>query len=71
MSRYAIVVVIEARRPEEAWEKARRSLGAPEEVSYVGAPWNVPAASEEPVEFGTDSICLTLDGRCVDLEPAD
>lgn len=71
-SRYAIVVVIEAGQADEAWEKASRSFGSPpKEVSYVGAPWNVPAVGDEPVEFGTDSICLTLNGKCVALEPAD
>jgi hypothetical protein len=73
--RYAIVAVIEADQPNDAWEKVSGLLSASgttrSEITYVGAPWNVPSTGERPVEFGTDTICLTLDGECVTLDPAD
>lgn len=75
MPRYAIVAVVDARQPEEAWKKVsdRLLLGEDEsQVAYVGAPWLVQAdTDDEPVEFETDGIQLRLNGKRVALGPAD
>jgi hypothetical protein len=45
MPRYAIVTVVEALQPEEAWENVGGQLlddDSEGSVAYVGAPWLVP-----------------------------
>jgi hypothetical protein len=73
MSRYAIVVIVEAPQSETAWEMVKRQLhgdAMQDSVSYVGAPWIVPRDRCRPVEYETESIRLRLDGKCVSLDPA-
>ena len=74
MPKYAVVAVIEAEQPADAWEKVGGVLLAADptrkEIAYVGAPWDVPSTNDEFVEFGTDAISLTLNGRRVALVPA-
>lgn len=75
MPQYAIVIVIEAEQSTDAWERVGGLLLGPDttesEIVYVGAPWDVPSADEGAVEYGTDAISLTLNGRCMALAPAD
>lgn len=76
MPTYAIVTVVEAVQPEEAWESVGGRLlnddNAQGFVAYVGAPWLVPSESAgESVEYGTDAIWLRLDGESVRLIPAN
>lgn len=76
MPTYAIVTVVEAVHPEEAWETVGGRLlnddNAQGVVAYVGAPWLVPdETAGESVEYGTDAIRLRLDGESVGLNPAN
>lgn len=76
MPKYAIVAVVEAPRPELAWENVGELLlnddTAQCAATYVGAPWLVPDDSiNGSTEYGTDAIRLQVNGKCVDLSPAD
>lgn len=61
--RYALVAVLEAVSPEQAWEAAAELLGALEggeepRCLYVGAPWQgVPADAED---LSTESLRLGM-----------
>jgi hypothetical protein len=61
--RYALVAVLEAASPEQAWEAAGSLLGGLEggeepDCIYVGAPWQgIPADAEE---LGTDHLELAM-----------
>jgi hypothetical protein len=77
MPKYAIVTVVDAAEPDEAWEKVGERLLQNESrsttaIAYVGAPWLVPEYGEaQSAEYETEGICLRLDGESVDLSPAD
>lgn len=76
MPKYAIVIVVDAPHTEQAWERVGGCLlnGNPgkDSVAYVGAPWLVPNdIATEPVEYGTEAICLRVNDKRVDLDPAD
>lgn len=61
--RYAIVVVLEAESPDEAWEAVRGTLGHPArdaepDCIYIGAPWQgIPAEAED---LSTDHLELAM-----------
>ena len=76
MPKYAIVTVIDAPDAENAWERVGEYLLngnlAKGPVAYVGAPWLVPSdIATERAEYGTEAICLWINDRRVDLDPAD
>ncbi len=61
--RYAIVVVLEAESPDEAWEAVRGTLGHPArdtepDCIYIGAPWQgIPSEAED---LSTDHLELAM-----------
>jgi hypothetical protein len=72
MPRYAILSIVEAPLPEQAWESVEeRLLGDGEAgIAYVGAPWLVPHDSEdEAVEYSVAAIKLELNGKNISLSP--
>lgn len=76
MPKYAIVAVVEAPQAELAWEDVGERLlnddTAQCVAAYVGAPWLVPDDSTNgSTEYGTDAIRLQVNGKDVDLSPAD
>jgi hypothetical protein len=75
MPRYAVVTIVAAPRPEDAWESIRGQLlhdDVDDSIAYVGAPWLVPGDLDgDPTEFETDGIQLRLNGKRVSLGPAD
>jgi hypothetical protein len=74
MPRYAIVAVVDAQEPEEAWlSVSERLLGKNRgSITYVGAPWLIQEdTGDELAEFETDGIQLRLDGKRVTLDPID
>lgn len=77
-SRYAMVVVVEARDASEAWEdfassytEGMHSVNSAD-VQYVGAPWVVPIDdAEDHQEYSTEELALTINGETARLYPAD
>jgi hypothetical protein len=74
MPSFAIVVVVDASLPEEAWESVEeRLLGdAGVDIAHISAPWKVPAeaSANESVEYDIDSISLKFNGKSAILKPA-
>jgi hypothetical protein len=75
MPSFAIVTIVEAAFPGQAWESIEERLLEDDMANaiYIGAPWVVPADSvtAEPIEYQIDGIQIQLNGRHLDLDLAD
>lgn len=73
MPRYAIVTVVDAREPEEAWKSISERLLDESRGGYLcRSPLARPRGpGDELAEFETDGIQLRLDGKRVTLGPVD
>ena len=72
MRRYAMVVVIEASGPEDAWEAVSMRLGANRseampEVVYLGAPWEGIDAEAEDLATEGIAVAMTVPGELASL----